>query len=54
MMRWASEHHNVRHFVSSTTPDNKPSLRVIRKLGFEPTGIVDDGELIFDLHRRSE
>ena len=54
MMRWASEHHNVRHFVSSTTPDNKPSLRVIRKLGFEPTGIVDDGELIFDLRRGSE
>lgn len=54
MMRWASEHHNVTQFVSSTTPDNEPSLRVIRKLGFEPTGIVDDGELIFDFHRGSE
>jgi len=27
---------------------------VIRKLGFEATGIVDDGEMIFELHHRSE
>lgn len=50
MMRWATEQHNVTHFVSCIEPDNGPSLRVIRKLGFQPTGIVDDGELIFDFH----
>jgi [ribosomal protein S5]-alanine N-acetyltransferase len=53
MMRWATDQHNVTHFVSSIEPDNEPSLRVIRKLGFKPTGIVDDGELIFDFHRSS-
>ena len=49
MMRWATAYHDVRHFICSTTPDNAPSLRVIRKLGFVPTGIVEDGELIFEI-----
>jgi [ribosomal protein S5]-alanine N-acetyltransferase len=50
MMAWALERHGIRLFVSGIEPDNGPSLRVIHKLGFHPTGIVDDGELIFDLH----
>jgi [ribosomal protein S5]-alanine N-acetyltransferase len=50
MIDWAHNEHGVRYFVSATTPDNAPSLRVIQKLGFEPTGVVDDGELIFQLH----
>jgi len=54
MMEWATERHGIRHFVSSIEPDNEPSLRVIRKLGFGATGIVDDGEMIFELHLRSE
>ena len=53
MIRWATEQHHVTHFVSCIEPDNEASLRVIHKLGFKPTGIVDDGELIFDLHRLS-
>lgn len=50
MLAWAQREHGVRHFVSGIAPDNGPSLRVIDKLGFSPTGIVDDGELIFELH----
>lgn len=54
MMRWATDQHGIRHFICGVAPDNAPSLRVTSKLGFEPTGIVDDGELIFDLHLRAE
>jgi RimJ/RimL family protein N-acetyltransferase len=37
--------------VSSTTPNNAPSLRVHDKLGFARTGQVVDGEIIFELRR---
>jgi ribosomal-protein-alanine N-acetyltransferase len=50
MFAWAQREHGITHFVSGIAPDNGPSLRVIDKLGFSPTGIVDDGELIFELH----
>ncbi|MCA1569655.1 MAG: GNAT family N-acetyltransferase [Chloroflexi bacterium] len=50
MLRWAKQAHGISHFVSGIAPDNLASLRVIHKLGFKPTGLVDDGELIFDLH----
>ncbi|MDP9264555.1 MAG: GNAT family N-acetyltransferase [Chloroflexota bacterium] len=49
MMEWARLEHGVRHFVSGIAPDNAPSLRVIEKLGFAPTGHVVEGELIFEL-----
>ena len=49
MIGWAHEEHGVRHFVSAVAPDNASSLRVTYKLGFTSTGIVDDGELIFEL-----
>jgi len=39
----------VRRFISSTTPDNAPSLRVHEKLGFRRTGQVVDGEIIFEI-----
>ncbi len=48
MMAWAREEHGVRHFISGIAPDNAPSLRVIAKLGYTPTGEVVDGELIFE------
>jgi len=48
MMAWAHAAHGVRHFISGVAPDNAPSLRVIEKLGFAPTGQVVDGELIFE------
>ena len=50
LMDWARAEHGVRRFISSTTPDNAPSLRVHDKLGFRRTGQVVDGEIIFELH----
>jgi RimJ/RimL family protein N-acetyltransferase len=49
MMDWAREEHGVRRFISSTTPENAPSLRVHEKLGFRRTGQVVDREIIFEL-----
>jgi RimJ/RimL family protein N-acetyltransferase len=51
LMTWATQAHGVRHFISSTTPENAASLRVHEKLGFARTGEVVEGELIFDLWR---
>jgi len=49
LMDWARDEHGVRRFISSTTPNNAPSLRVHDKLGFRRTGQVVDGEIIFEL-----
>ncbi|HEV8656695.1 MAG TPA: GNAT family N-acetyltransferase [Candidatus Limnocylindria bacterium] len=49
LMDWARDEHGVRRFISSTTPENAPSLRVHEKLGFHRTGQVVDGEIIFEL-----
>jgi ribosomal-protein-alanine N-acetyltransferase len=49
LMNWARAEHGVRRFISSTTPGNAPSLRVHEKLGFQATGQVVDGEIIFEL-----
>jgi RimJ/RimL family protein N-acetyltransferase len=49
LMDWARAEHGVRRFISSTTPDNVPSLRVHEKLGFHRTGQVVDDEIIFEL-----
>jgi [ribosomal protein S5]-alanine N-acetyltransferase len=50
-----AEERGVRHYVASTTPDNEPSLAIIRKLGFRQTGEAideEDGlELVFELER---
>ena len=51
LMSWATEEHGIRHFISSTTPENAASLRVHDKLGFARTGEFIDGEVIFDLRR---
>ena len=51
LMEWATNAHGIRRFVSSTTPDNAPSLRVHEKLGFAPTGQIVDREIIFELRR---
>jgi ribosomal-protein-alanine N-acetyltransferase len=51
LMDWAATEHGIRRFVSSTTPNNAPSLRVHDKLGFTRTGQVVDGEIIFELRR---
>jgi RimJ/RimL family protein N-acetyltransferase len=49
LMDWARDEHGVRRFISSTTPENVPSLRVHEKLGFRRTGQMVDGEIIFEL-----
>jgi ribosomal-protein-alanine N-acetyltransferase len=50
-----AEERGVRHYLASTTPDNEPSLAIIRKLGFRQTGEAideEDGlELVFELER---
>jgi RimJ/RimL family protein N-acetyltransferase len=50
-----AEERGVRHFVACATPDNEPSLAIIRRLGFEQTGEAmdeEDGlELVFELER---
>jgi RimJ/RimL family protein N-acetyltransferase len=51
LIDWARDEHGVRRFISSTTPDNAPSLRVHEKLGFRRTGRLVDGEVIFELQR---
>ena len=53
LMAWARAAHGVRHFIASVSPDNAPSLAVVRKLGFVETGRQwdeEDGEeLVFEL-----
>jgi RimJ/RimL family protein N-acetyltransferase len=51
LMDWAATEHDIHRFVSSTTPNNAPSLRVHDKLGFARTGQMVDGEIIFELRR---
>jgi len=51
LMDWAAGVHGIRHFISSTTPENAASLRVHDKLGFRRTGEVVEGDVIFELRR---
>lgn len=53
LMDWAHEQHGIRTFVASVSPDNEPSLALVRKLGFVHVGEqideVDGRELVFEL-----
>lgn len=51
LIAWATEAHGITRFISATTPDNAPSLRVHEKLSFRRTGQVVEGEIIFELQR---
>ena len=47
LIDWASSKHGIRHFVASISPENEPSLALVRRLGFEQTGRhwdEEDGE----------
>jgi RimJ/RimL family protein N-acetyltransferase len=44
LIQWAICEHDVTHFVVSINPDNEPSLRLARKLGFHKIGTVVDPE----------
>lgn len=50
-----AEERGVRHFIASCSPENEPSLAIVRKLGFVQTGQVmdeEDGlEWVFELQR---
>ena len=52
---WASREHGIRLFRASVSPNNEPSLGLIRKLGFARTGVqwdeIDGEELVFELQR---
>ena len=50
---WAAREHGVHRFRASVSPDNVPSLAIVRGLGFRQTGVqiddVDGKELVFEL-----
>jgi [ribosomal protein S5]-alanine N-acetyltransferase len=52
LVEWAKTH-GIRHFVASVSPDNEPSLAIVRRLGFVRTGEhwdEEDGlEHVFEL-----
>ena len=55
LMDLAEERAGIRHFVLSVSPENDPSLAIVRKLGFVKTGEhmdEEDGlEHVFELQR---
>jgi RimJ/RimL family protein N-acetyltransferase len=52
---WAAREHGIRRFRASVGPWNKPSLGLVRGLGFKRVGVqideVDGKELVFELER---
>lgn len=50
---WAAREHGVRRFRASVSPNNVPSLAIIRGFGFRQTGVqiddIDGEELVFEL-----
>ena len=53
LIEWARREHGIRDFVASVSPENPPSLAIVRRLGFVQTGDQwdeEDGmELVFEL-----
>lgn len=50
---WAARERGVHRFRASVGPWNQPSLNLVRKLGFEQTGVqmdeIDGEELVFEV-----
>lgn len=52
VMRWAYDHYNVEEFILSISPNNIPSLRLAKSLGFEKVGShIDESDGIEDIFR---
>jgi ribosomal-protein-alanine N-acetyltransferase len=53
LMRWAGQEHGIDTFVASVSPENEPSLALVRKLGFTHGGErmddIDGLEPVFEL-----
>jgi len=53
LIDWAAREHGIRRFIASISPDNEPSLALVRRLGFRHIGQhwdEEDGEeLEFEL-----
>jgi [ribosomal protein S5]-alanine N-acetyltransferase len=53
LIEWASREHEIARFIASISPDNIPSLALVRRLGFRKVGAhwdEEDGEeLEFEL-----
>ena len=58
LMDWAYSEKQIERFIASISPENAPSLAIVRKLGFVQTGEQwddEDGlELVFELQRQSK
>jgi RimJ/RimL family protein N-acetyltransferase len=51
-MRWAYDHHEITEFVVSISPNNIPSLRLAKSLGFERVGShIDEVDGLEDIFR---
>ena len=50
---WAAREHGIHRFRASVSPNNVPSLAIIRGFGFRQTGVqiddIDGEELVFEL-----
>ena len=44
LMDWATQEHDVKRFVVSISPANRPSLRIAQKFGFRKVGFFTDPE----------
>ncbi len=44
LIGWAADEHGIRRFVASVSPENVPSLAIVRKLGFVEVGRHWDDE----------
>ncbi|BAS26344.1 GNAT family N-acetyltransferase [Limnochorda pilosa] len=51
LVGWALRRPGVERVVAETMPDNRPSIRVLEKVGFQPAGPGEEpGSLRFELH----
>jgi [ribosomal protein S5]-alanine N-acetyltransferase len=53
-MDWAAATRGIGRFVVSVSPENAPSVAMVRKLGFAPIGShIDDADGYEDIYARN-